>query len=147
MAKIIITFPDGNKKEFKKGITGYDIAYAISPSLAKEAIAVELNSELRDINYPILNDSIIKIIKIKDEESLELIRLDCAHVMAEAVQELFPDTQVTIGPAIKDGVYYDLYREKPFTDDDLIIIEKKKHHIIIHILLQLTVAILLFICR
>ena len=130
MAKIIITFPDGNKKEFKKGITGYDIAYAISPSLAKESIAVELNSELRDINYQIINDSIIKIIKIKDEESLELIRHDCAHVMAEAVQELFPGTQVTIGPAIKDGFYYDFYREKPFTDDDLIIIEKKMHHII-----------------
>ena len=130
MAKIIITFPDGNKKEFKKGITGYDIAYAISPSLAKEAIAVKLNSELRDINYQIINDSIIKIIKIKDEESLELIRHDCAHVMAEAVQELFPDTQVTIGPAIKDGFYYDFYKEKPFTDDDLIIIEKKMHHII-----------------
>ena len=130
MAKIIITFPDGNKEEFKKGITGYDIAYAISPSLAKESIAVELNSELRDINYQIINDSIIKIIKIKDEESLELIRHDCAHVMAEAVQELFPGTQVTIGPAIKDGFYYDFYREKPFTDDDLIIIEKKMHHII-----------------
>jgi len=130
MAKIIITFPDGNKKEFKKGITGYDIAYAISPSLAKEAIAVKLNSELRDINYQIINDSIIKIIKIKDEESLELIRHDCAHVMAEAVQELFPDTQVTIGPAIKDGFYYDFYKEKPFTDDDLIIIEKKMHYII-----------------
>ena len=101
MKKIIITFPDGNTKEFKKGITGYDIAYGISPALAKEAIAIELNSELKDINYPILNDSIIRIIKIKDEESLELIRHDCAHVMAEAVQELFPDTQVTIGPAIK----------------------------------------------
>ena len=130
MEKIIITFPDGNKKEFKKGITGYDIAYGISPGLAKESIAIELNSELRDINYPILNDSIIKIIKIKDEESLELIRHDCAHVMAESVQELFPGTQVTIGPAIENGFYYDFARDKPFTIEDLTIIEKKMHEII-----------------
>ena len=130
MKKILITFPDGNKKEYDTGITGYEIAYAISPNLAKEAIAVSLDSEVKDLTFPIINDCLIKIIKLKDDESLELIRHDCAHVMAEAVQELFPKTQVTIGPAIENGFYYDFSRDVPFTIDDLNKIENKMFEII-----------------
>ena len=130
MQKILITFPDGNKQKFNQGVTGYEIAKTISNSLAKKAIAVKLNGEVKDVSYPIVLDSKFEILKIENEEALELIRHDCAHVMAEAVQELFPGTQVTIGPAIKDGFYYDFYRDDPFTLDDLKSIEKKMHHII-----------------
>lgn len=128
--KISITFPDGNSKEYDKGITGYKIAESIAKSLAKEAIAVEINNEISDLSLAINNDSKLKIIKRNDDEALELIRHDCAHVMAEAVQELFPETQVTIGPAIDNGFYYDFAREKAFIPDDLEIIEKKMHEII-----------------
>ena len=127
---IIVTFPDGNIKEYKKGITGYQIAESIAKSLAKEAIAIELNNEVCDLSLEIHNNVSLKIIKRNDEPALELIRHDCAHVMAEAVQELFPETQVTIGPAIDNGFYYDFSRDKAFTPDDLIIIEKKMHEII-----------------
>ncbi len=128
--KISITFPDGNSKEYDKGITGYKIAESIAKSLAKEAIAVEINNEISDLSLEINNDSKLKIIKRNDDEALELIRHDCAHVMAEAVQELFPETQVTIGPAIDNGFYYDFARDKAFIPDDLEIIEKKMHEII-----------------
>ncbi len=127
---IIVTFPDGNIKEYKKGITGYQIAESIAKSLAKEAIAIELNNKVCDLSLEIHNNVSLKIIKRNDESALELIRHDCAHVMAEAVQELFPETQVTIGPAIDNGFYYDFSRDKAFTPDDLIIIEKKMHEII-----------------
>jgi len=127
---IIVTFPDGNIKEYKKGITGYQIAESIAKSLAKEAIAIELNNKVCDLSLEIHNNVSLKIIKRTDERALELIRHDCAHVMAEAVQELFPETQVTIGPAIDNGFYYDFSRDKAFTPDDLIIIEKKMHEII-----------------
>ena len=127
---IIVTFPDGNIKEYKKGITGYQIAESIAKSLAKEAIAIELNNKVCDLSLEIHNNVSLKIIKRNDEPALELIRHDCAHVMAEAVQELFPETQVTIGPAIDNGFYYDFFRDKAFTPDDLIIIEKKMHEII-----------------
>ncbi len=127
---IIVTFPDGNIKEYKKGITGYQIAESIAKSLAKEAIAIELNNKVCDISLEIHNNVSLKIIKRNDESALELIRHDCAHVMAEAVQELFPETQVTIGPTIDNGFYYDFSRDKAFTPDDLIIIEKKMHEII-----------------
>ena len=127
---IIVTFPDGKIKEYKKGITGYQIAESIAKSLAKEAIAIELNNKVCDLSLEIHNNVSLKIIKRNDEPALELIRHDCAHVMAEAVQELFPETQVTIGPAIDNGFYYDFSRDKAFTPDDLIIIEKKMHEII-----------------
>ena len=127
---IIVTFPDGNIKEYQKGVTGYQIAESIAKSLAKEAIAIELNNEVCDLSLEIHNNVSLKIIKRNDEPALELIRHDCAHVMAEAVQELFPETQVTIGPAIDNGFYYDFSRDKAFTPDDLIIIEKKMHEII-----------------
>ena len=125
-----ITLPDGTILEKESGITGMDIAEGISSGLAKQSILIELNGELRDLSYPINQDSALKILKKDAEEALELIRHDCAHVMAEAVQELYPGTQVTIGPAIENGFYYDFSRETPFTVDDLEKIEKKMHEII-----------------
>jgi threonyl-tRNA synthetase len=127
---IKITLPDGTILDKKTGITGYEIAEGISPSLAKQSIAVEVNGDLRDVLYPIESDSTLKILKKDAECALELIRHDCAHVMAEAVQLLYPGTQVTIGPAIDTGFYYDFSRDKPFTIDDLETIEKKMHEII-----------------
>ena len=116
---ITITFPDGNTKKFDKGVDGFTIAKNISNSLAKESIAIKLNDEIIDLSKRIENDSSVQIIKKEDEEALDIIRHDCAHVMAEAVQSLFPGTQVTIGPAIENGFYYDFAREIPFTIDDL----------------------------
>ena len=128
--KIIITFPDGNKKEVDKGINGLELASQISKSLAKESVAIKINNEIKDISLPINGDASVSILKRDSEEALELIRHDCAHVMAEAVQELFPGTQVTIGPAIENGFYYDFARDEPFTIADLPKIEKKMHDII-----------------
>ena len=128
--KIIITFPDGNKKEVDKGVNGLELASQISKSLAKESVAIKINNEIKDISLPINGDSSVSILKRDSEEALELIRHDCAHVMAEAVQELFPGTQVTIGPAIVNGFYYDFARDEPFTVADLPKIEKKMHDII-----------------
>ncbi len=128
--KIIITFPDGNKKEVNKGINGLELASQISKSLAKVSVAIKLNNEIKDISSNISSDASVEILKRDDEETLELIRHDCAHVMAEAVQELYPGTQVTIGPAIENGFYYDFARNEPFTLSDLPKIEKKMHEII-----------------
>ena len=128
--KIIITFPDGNKKEVNKGINGLELASQISKSLAKESVAIKINNEIKDISLPINGNASVAILKRDSEEALELIRHDCAHVMAEAVQELFPGTQVTIGPAIENGFYYDFARDEPFTVADLPKIEKKMHDII-----------------
>ena len=128
--KITITLPDGNTLSVDKGTSGYQIAQDISQSLADQSIAVVLNDKVCDISLPIKSDSTIKIIKKQNDEALELIRHDCAHVMAEAVQELFPGTQVTIGPAIEHGFYYDFARDKAFTTDDLVAIEKKMRQII-----------------
>ena len=128
--KIKLTFPDGNTRSVDKGTIGQSIAESISKSLAKEAIAVEIDGKLYDVSCSIDNDTTIRIIKRDDDQALELIRHDCAHVMAESVQELFPGTQVTIGPAIENGFYYDFARETPFTTEDLGIIEKKMHEII-----------------
>ena len=128
--KITITFPDENSKEVEKGISGLAIAEQISKSLAKEAIAFSINDEIHDLSRKVEKDSRIKILKRNDEEALSIIRHDCAHVMAEAVQNLFPGTQVTIGPAIENGFYYDFSKETPFTTEDLPKIEKKMHEII-----------------
>ena len=128
--KITITFPDENSKEVQKGISGLAIAEQISKSLAKEAIAFSINDEINDLSRKVEKDSRIKILKRNDEEALSIIRHDCAHVMAEAVQNLFPGTQVTIGPAIENGFYYDFAREVPFTTEDLPKIEKKMHEIV-----------------
>ena len=127
---INITFPDGKTISKPDGITGLDIANDISTSLAKESVAIEVNSQLKDLSYPINEDASINIIKRSSEEALELIRHDCAHVMAEAVQALFPGTQVTIGPAIENGFYYDFAFAKPFLEEDLEKIENKMIEII-----------------
>ena len=128
--KITITFPDKNSKEVQKGISGLAIAEQISKSLAKEAIAFSINDEINDLSRKVEKDSRIKILKRNDEEALSIIRHDCAHVMAEAVQNLFPGTQVTIGPAIENGFYYDFARDVPLTTEDLPKIEKKMHEIV-----------------
>ena len=128
--QITITLVDGNKRKIDKGLTGFELAESISKSLAKEAIAINVNGQIKDLSYSLISDSTINIIKRENEEALELIRHDCAHVMAEAVQNLFPGTQVTIGPAIDNGFYYDFARDNPFGSDDLIAIEKKMHEIV-----------------
>ena len=127
---INITLPDGTVLNKPIGTTGYDIAFGISESLAKQSIAVEIDDEVKDLSYPMENDCALKILKKDADFALELIRHDCAHVMAEAVQALYPGTQVTIGPAIEHGFYYDFARDKPFTVEDLEKIEKKMHEII-----------------
>ena len=128
--KINITLPDGSIFEQDSGVTGKDIAEGISMGLAKQSVLVELNGTLRDLLYPIHEDSSLKIIKMNSDITLDVLRHDCAHVMAQAVQELFPGTQVTIGPTIENGFYYDFYRDSPFSNNDLEKIEKKMIEII-----------------
>ena len=126
----IIKLPDGNKIEFASKVTGLDIAEKISKSLAKQALIISVNGELKDLTYEIKDNSTIKIITSKDKEGLEVLRHDAAHIMAMAVQELFPGTQVTIGPVIENGFYYDFARKEPFTSEDLKKIETKMSEII-----------------
>ncbi|WP_018698083.1 threonine--tRNA ligase [Amorphus coralli] len=125
-----LTFPDGSVREFQPGVTGADVAASISKSLSKKAVAVALDGELADLTEPIGSDAGIEIVTRDDPRALELIRHDAAHVMAEAVQELYPGTQVTIGPVIENGFYYDFARNEPFTPDDLAGIEAKMKEII-----------------
>jgi threonyl-tRNA synthetase len=115
----IITLPDGNSLNFPNKVTGFDVAEKISKSLAKQALIVSVDGELKDLYFEINKDSYVKIFTSKDPEGLEVIRHDTAHIMAMAVQELYPDTQVTIGPVIDNGFFYDFGRKKPFTSDDL----------------------------
>ena len=112
------------------GTTGLDVAKSISPSLAKRTVAMSLDGKLADLAAPIKSDASIKFLTRDDPDALELIRHDAAHVMAEAVQELYPGTQVTIGPVIDNGFYYDFARDEPFTPDDLAKIEAKMAEII-----------------
>jgi threonyl-tRNA synthetase len=127
---VTLTFPDGARREFQNGISGLDIAKGISPSLAKRTVAMALDGEVMDLADPINRDAKIEFISREDPRALELIRHDAAHVMAEAVQELFPGTQVTIGPSIENGFYYDFFRNQPFTPEDFPAIEKKMKEII-----------------
>ena len=126
----IITLPDGNSIKFPKKVTGLEVAEKISKSLSKQALIMSVNGELKDLNHLIEKDSSIKIFTSKDREGLETIRHDTAHILAMAVQELFPKTQVTIGPVIENGFYYDFARKDPFTEEDLIKIEKKMLEIV-----------------
>jgi len=127
---ISLTLPDGSVRTAPQGITGLAFAESIAKSLAKAAIAIEVDGDLRDLSRPIETDARVKIFKREDDVALDMIRHDCAHVLAEAVQELFPGTQVTIGPSIENGFYYDFARNEPFTLDDLPVIEKKMRQII-----------------
>jgi threonyl-tRNA synthetase len=131
MAQITLTLPDGNAREYPAGITAADVAADISSSLAKKAISATVNGEHFDLQWPINSDASIALHTMKDEvQALELVRHDLAHIMARAVQEIWPDVKVTIGPVIKDGWYYDFDRAEAFSPDDLAIIEKKMKEII-----------------
>ncbi len=125
-----ITLPDGKNLNFSKEVNGLEIAEKISRSLLKHALVMSVDGELKDLDFKIKNDCIVKIFTSKDPEGLEVIRHDAAHIMAMAVQELYPGTQVTIGPVIENGFYYDFSRKEPFTSDDLIKIEKRMSEII-----------------
>ncbi|MQR98097.1 threonine--tRNA ligase [Gluconobacter aidae] len=125
-----ITLPDGSVRTFDGTVTGTTIAASIGPGLAKAAMAMEVDGRPVDIGTEISSDASVKFITRKDEDALEMIRHDAAHVLAEAVQSLWPETQVTIGPSIKDGFYYDFSREKPFTPEDFPAIEEKMREIV-----------------
>ncbi len=129
--QILIKFPDKSTKKYNKGISAHDIANEISKSLGKSAIACEIDGKLSDLSFGITEDCVLNILTNKNkEQSIELIRHDCAHIMARAVQELWPETKVTIGPVIENGWYYDFDRDESFTHDDLSSIEKKMREII-----------------
>ena len=121
---------DGKKIDFDKVINGFDLTKKISKSLEKAALIMEVDGDLKDLSHNITKDAKVKIITSEDKEGLEVIRHDAAHIMAMAVQELFPGTQVTIGPVIDNGFYYDFARKEPFTSDDLKKIETKMSEII-----------------
>ena len=127
---ISVTFPDGAQRQFAPGTSGLDIAKSISPSLAKRTVAMALDGVVVDLADPITRDAKIEFVGREDPRALELIRHDCAQVLAEAVQTLFPGTQVTIGPVIENGFYYDFHRETPFTPEDFEAIEKKMRELI-----------------
>ena len=126
----VVTLPDGSTREFDQAVSVHDVAADIGPGLAKAALAGRVDGELVDTSYLIEQDSALAIVTSRDEDALELMRHDAAHVMAQAVQELYPGTQVTIGPAIENGFYYDFARDEAFTPEDLAAIEKHMHEIV-----------------
>jgi threonyl-tRNA synthetase len=128
--EVVLTMPDGAKRPVKSGTTGLEVAKSISPSLAKRTVAMVLGGTLSDLAEPITADASIKFVSRTDPEALELIRHDCAHVLAEAVQQIWPGTQVTIGPVIENGFFYDFAKAEPFEPDDLAKIEKAMSAII-----------------
>lgn len=128
--RIVITFPDGKTRDYTTGVTGVEIADSIAKSLAKAAIAVKIDGVLSDLSLPISHSATVAIVKREDPEGLELIRHDAAHIMAEAVQKLFPGTQVTIGPTVENGFYYDFFRNQPFTTEDFDAIEAEMRRIV-----------------
>ncbi len=125
-----ITLPDGNNLKFSKAVSGLEVAEKISKSLAKQAMVISVDDELKDLNFLIEKDCKVKIFTAKNEEGLDTIRHDTAHILAMAVQEIFPGTQVTIGPVIENGFYYDFARKEPFTEEDLKKIENKMREIV-----------------
>ncbi|MHC1549236.1 threonine--tRNA ligase [Phyllobacterium sp. K27] len=127
---VSMQFPDGSKRDYDAAMTGAELAESISKSLAKKAVAYAVDGTVRDLSDPLGASGAIEILTREDPRALELIRHDCAHVLAEAVQELFPGTQVTIGPVIENGFYYDFAKNEPFTPEDLPLIEKKMREII-----------------
>ncbi|MET0600069.1 MAG: threonine--tRNA ligase [Mesorhizobium sp.] len=130
MPAVSLTFPDGSVRDYDAATTGAALAESISKSLAKKAVAYSLDGVLRDLSDPLAGSGMVEIVTRDDPRALELIRHDAAHVLAEAVQELWPGTQVTIGPVIENGFYYDFARNEPFTPDDFPVIEKKMREII-----------------
>jgi len=131
MKKIVVKFPDGNKREFEAGVTASEVAQTISTSLSKKAISADVDGSHWDLQWPITQDSEISINTLKNvDRAIELVRHDLAHIMARAVQEIWPDVKVTIGPVIENGWYYDFDRQDPFTPEDLGTIEKKMKDII-----------------
>ena len=127
---VAITLPDGSLRNFDGSVTGLQIAQSIGPGLAKSALAIRIDGVMKDLGTTITTDSQVAIVTAKDPDALELLRHDAAHVMAEAVKELYPETQVTIGPSIENGFYYDFARATPFTPDDLEVIEAKMREIV-----------------
>ena len=127
---VSLRLPDGSVKKFPKPVTGMEVAKEIGPGLAKAALAIRVNGEIADLKSQINADSEFSVVTASDGDALELIRHDAAHVLAQSVQELFPDTQVTIGPAIENGFYYDFAREVPFSSDDFSDIEKRMEEIV-----------------
>jgi threonyl-tRNA synthetase len=127
---VSVTFPDGARRDYPDGITGLEIAKGISPSLAKRSVAMAVDGKLSDLSDPIEHDSTLEFVSRDDPRALELIRHDAAHVLAEAVQTLWPGTQVTIGPVIENGFYYDFFRNQPFTPEEFADIERKMREII-----------------
>ena len=127
---VAIKLPDGSSMNMESGVNGFDIAIKISPNLAKAALAITVNGKTQDLSTPITTDATVTIITGKDKEGLHIIRHSCSHVMAEAVKELWKDVQVTIGPAIENGFYYDFARKEPFTTEDFAKIEEKMHEIV-----------------
>ncbi|MBK47518.1 MAG: threonine--tRNA ligase, partial [Pelagibacteraceae bacterium] len=127
---VSIKLPDGSKKNFPNSIKGYELAKSISKSLSKSAIALSINGQLKDLNYEINKNCDVEIITNESDLGIEILRHDAAHVMAEAVKILFPDVQITIGPPIENGFYYDFSKKDPFIPEDLIKIEKKMLEII-----------------
>jgi len=126
----VITLPDGSQKTYDSPVTPARVAADIGPGLAKAALAARADGKMIDLSLELDADTELSIVTLKDDDALALLRHDCAHVMAEAVQELYPETQVTIGPAIENGFYYDFHRETPFSEDDLAAIETRMHEIV-----------------
>src|ERR1700676_2348744 len=127
---VILTLPDGSRREFPKPVTGAELAAAIGPGLAKAAVAVKIDGRPRDLASLIDHDSTVAIVTREMPEGVEILRHDAAHVMAEAVKELYPETQVTFGPATENGFYYDFARGTPFTPEDLDKIEARMRDIV-----------------
>src|SRR5215813_5233487 len=127
---VAITLPDGSVRRFDGAVAGADIAAAIGPGLAKAALAIKVDGALKDLSVPIERDAKIEIVTRTHPAALELLRHDCAHVLAEAVQELYPGTQITFGPAIDSGFYYDFFRNAPFTPEDFGAIEDRMKQIV-----------------
>ena len=125
-----VTLKDGSQRSFDAPLTGLALATSISPRLGKEAVAIRVNGDLWDLTRTLPSNSTIDIITKDQEEGLEVLRHDAAHVFAAAIKELFPETQITIGPAIENGFYYDVFREKPFTTEDFKTIEDRMTQIV-----------------
>ena len=129
-----ITLPDGSQRQFDQAVSVHDVAAAIGPGLAKAALAGKVDDKLVDTSYLIDRDANLAIITERDAEGLEVLRHSCAHLLAQAVKQLFPEAQVTIGPVIEDGFYYDFALKRPFTPEDLTAIEKRMQELAAQVL-------------